>query len=44
MRGCNYRFHAENDFALISHILAELRRELKSKMRLKTSSADKEVT
>ena len=34
-------FDAENDFVLNSHILAELRKELKSKMRLKTASAHK---
>ena len=37
------RFDAENDFVLSSHILAELRKELKSEMRLKTASTHKEV-
>ena len=35
--------HAWNDFIFNSHILAELRKELKSKMRLKTASTLKEV-
>ena len=37
-------FDAENDYDLKSHILAEPRKELKRKMRLKTASAQKEDT
>ena len=37
-------FDAENYFALNSHILAEFRQELKSKMGLKTASTHKETT
>ena len=37
-------FDAENYFVLNSHILAELRKELKSKMGLKTASTHKETT
>ena len=37
-------FDAENNFVLNSQILAELRKELKSKMRLKTASVHKEDT
>ena len=36
------RFDAENNFVLSSYILAELRKELKSEMRLKTASRHKE--
>ena len=41
---CKISFDAENDFVLNSHILAELRKELKTKMRLKTASTQKEAT
>ena len=44
MRGYSTSFDAGNDFVLISHILAELRKELKSKMKLKIASVDKEAT
>ena len=37
MRGYGSSFDAENDFVLISHTLAELRKELKRKMRLRTA-------
>ena len=37
-------FDAENDFVLNPHILAELQKELKSKMRLKTASTHKQTT
>ena len=44
--GYSISFNAENDFVLNSHILSELWKELKSKMRLKTASASthKEAT
>ena len=42
--GFSTRFDAVNDFVLNSHILAELRKKLKSKMRLKTASKHKEAT
>ena len=42
MRGHGSSFDAENDFVLISHTLAELRKELKRKMRLRTAWTDKE--
>ena len=42
--GYSTSFDAEKDFFLNSNILAELRKELKSKMRLKTASTHKEVT
>ena len=42
MRGYGSSFDPENDFVLISHILAELRKELKRKMILKTAWTDKE--
>ena len=42
--GCSTSFDAENDFVLNSHILAELRKEFKNKMRLKTASTPKEAT
>ena len=42
--GYSTSFDAENDFVLNSHILAELRKELKGKMRLKTASTHKEAT
>ena len=42
--GYSTSFDAENDFVLKSHILAELRKELKSKMKLKTASTHKETT
>ena len=35
---------AENDFVLNSHILAELRKELKGKIRLKIASTHNEAT
>ena len=38
-RGCNSSFDTENDF----HILAKLRKDLKSKMRLKTASTHEEA-
>ena len=42
MRGAySTSFDSENDFVIDSHILAELRKQLKSKMRLKTASANK---
>ena len=44
MGGFSTSFDAENDFVLNSHILAELRKKLKSKMRLKTASTHKEAT
>ena len=37
-------FDAGNDFFLNSHILAEPRKELNSKMRLKTASTHEEAT
>ena len=37
-------FDAENDFVFNSHILAELRKKLKSKTRLKSASTHKEAT
>ena len=43
VRGYSTSFGVENDFVLISHILPELRKELKNKKRLKTTSADKEA-
>ena len=39
--GYSTSFDAENDFALNSLILAELRKELESKMRLETASTHK---
>ena len=42
--GCSTSFDAENDFVLNSHILAELRKEFKNKMRLTTASTHKEAT
>ena len=42
--GYSTSFDADNDFALNPHILAELRKELKGKMRLKTASTHKEAT
>ena len=42
--GYSASFDAENDFVLNSHILAELQKELKSKIRLKTASAHKQTT
>ena len=42
--GYSTSFDAENDFIINSHILAELRKELKSKMRLTTASTHKEAT
>ena len=42
--GHSTSFDAENDFFLNSHILAEPRKELKSKMRLKTASTHEEAT
>ena len=42
--GHSTSFDAESDFVLISHILAELRKELKSKIRLKIASTDKQAT
>ena len=42
--GYSASFDAENDFVLNSHILAELQKELKCKMRLKTASTHKEAT
>ena len=42
--GYSTSFDVDNDFVLNSHILAELRKELKSKMRLKTASTHKEAT
>ena len=45
MRGAySTSFNAENGFVLKSLILTELRKELKSKMRLKTASKHKEAT
>ena len=44
MRQYSTSFGKENDFVLIYHILAEFRKEFKSKMRLKTASTEKEVT
>ena len=44
MRGYSTGFDAENDFLINSDILAELREELKSKIRLKTPSTHKKVT
>ena len=45
MRGAySTSFDSENDFDIDSHILAELRKQLKSKMRLKTASTNKEAT
>ena len=41
--GCSSSFDTENDFLLNSHILAKLRKDLKSKMRLKTASAHEEA-
>ena len=41
--GYSTSFDAENDFVLNSLILAELRKELKSKMSLKTASTHKEA-
>ena len=41
--GYSTSFDAENDFVLDSLILAELRKELKSKMSLKTASTHKEA-
>ena len=42
--GYSTSFDAENDFVLNSQILAELRKESKGKVRLKTASAHKEAT
>ena len=42
--GYSTSFDAENDFLLNSHILAELRKELKGNMRLKTASTHNEDT
>ena len=42
--GYSTSFDAENEFVINSHILAELRKELKSKMRLATASTRKEAT
>ena len=42
--GCKISFDAENYYVLNFHILAELQKELKSKMRLKTVSTHKEST
>ena len=42
--GYSTSFDAENDIVLNSLILAELRKELESKMRLETASTHKEVT
>ena len=42
--GYSTSFDAENDFIFNSYILAELRKELKSKMRLKTASTHKGAT
>ena len=39
--GYSTSFDAENDVVLNSHILAEFRKELKSKMRFKTASTYK---
>ena len=39
--GYSTSFDAENGFVLNSHILAELRKELKSKMKLKTASTQR---
>ena len=42
--GYSTSFDEENDFVLNSHILAELRKELKSKIRMKTASTHNEAT
>ena len=42
--GYSTSLDGEKDFFLNSNILAELRKELKSKMRLKTASTHKEAT
>ena len=44
MRRYSTSFDKENDFVLIYHILAEFRKEFKSKIRLKTASTEKEAT
>ena len=41
MRRYSTSFDKENGFVLIYHILAEFRKEFKSKMRLKTASTEK---
>ena len=42
--GCKISFDAENYFVLNFPILAELQKEFKSKMRLKTALTHKEST
>ena len=44
MREYSTTFGAENYFLISSDILAELRKELKSKIRLKTASTHKQGT